>query len=202
MIRVLLAEDMHMVRGALVALLGLENDITVVAELDRGDTIVEAAVAHQPDVAVIDIGLPGKDGISAAAELRDAVPGCAVLVLTGLGSTGVLRRALNAQVKGFLLKDSRPDELAAAIRQVAAGRRVITPELAMSLWEDEPVTLTERELGVLRLAATGSEPKEIAHRLHLEVGTVRNYLTLVVSRLNARNRLDAVRIAREAGLLL
>ncbi|MBC2879435.1 MULTISPECIES: response regulator transcription factor [Streptomyces] len=201
MIRILLAEDMHMVRGALVALLDLEPDIEVVCQLERGDEIVEAALRHRPDVAVIDIDLPGTDGLTAAAELRERLPECRTLILTNLGRPGTLRRALAAHVSGYLLKDAPPDELATAIRRVAEGRRSIDPELALAAWGGAESPLTARETEVLRLAAEGAEAGEIASRLHLSAGTVRNYLTTVVTKLNARNRVDAIRIARDSGWL-
>ncbi|MFE1950162.1 MULTISPECIES: response regulator transcription factor [Streptomyces] len=202
MIRILLAEDMNMVRGALVALLNLETDLEVVVELERGDEIVPAAIEHRPDVAIIDIDLPGLDGLSAAERLRESVPGCRALVLTSLGRPGTLRRALSAQVSGYLLKDAPPKQLAEAVRRVAAGQRAIDPQLALDAWGGTENPLTERENEVLKLAAEGFEAPEIATRLHLTTGTVRNYLTAIVSKLNARNRVDAIRIARESGWLL
>ncbi|RSS36610.1 response regulator transcription factor [Streptomyces sp. WAC08241] len=201
-IRILLAEDMHMVRGALVALLGLQEDLSVVCEVARGDEIVQAALEHRPDVAVIDVDLPGLDGLSAAARLRERMPECRILILTNLGRPGTLRRALMAQVSGYLLKDAPPGELASAIRRVAAGQRVIDPQLALDTWNSEETPLTEREAEVLQLAAEGRDPAEIAKVLRLSLGTVRNYLTTIVSKLNARNRVDAIRTAREAGWLI
>ncbi|MFJ6619984.1 response regulator transcription factor [Kitasatospora sp. NPDC091335] len=201
-IRILLAEDMHMVRGALVALLDLEDDLSVVCEVARGDEIVHAALEHRPDVAVVDIDLPGLDGLTAAARLRERLPECRTLILTNLGRPGTLRRALMAQVSGYLLKDAPPGELATAIRRVAAGQRVIDPQLALDTWNSEETPLTERETEVLRLASEGHDPVEIAKLLRLSSGTVRNYLTTIVSKLNARNRVDAIRAAREAGWLL
>ncbi|MEU2235243.1 response regulator transcription factor [Streptomyces vietnamensis] len=201
-IRILLAEDMHMVRGALVALLSLQEDLTVVCEVARGDEIVQAALEHRPDVAVIDIDLPGLDGLSAAARLRERMPECRILILTNLGRPGTLRRALMAQVSGYLLKDAPPGELASAIRRVAAGQRVIDPQLALDTWNSEETPLTDRETEVLQLAAEGRDPAEIAKVLRLSLGTVRNYLTTIVSKLNARNRVDAIRTAREAGWLV
>ncbi|TDD80094.1 response regulator transcription factor [Actinomadura darangshiensis] len=201
MIKVLLADDHHVVRGALAALLALEPDLTVVAQVERGDEVVPAARASRPDVAVLDIDMPVLDGLAAAAALRDADPGIALLVLTGHGKPGHLRRALTAGVRGFLLKTSPPEELAAGIRKVAAGERVLDPKLALTAWDSTDSPLTPRETDVLRLAAEGAEPPEIAGRLHLSAGTVRNHLTAVVTKLNARNRTDAARIAREAGWL-
>ncbi|MFJ2741718.1 DNA-binding response regulator [Streptomyces sp. NPDC087440] len=198
-VKILLAEDVHMIRGALVALLHLEPDLRVVATVDRGDTIVAAALEHRPDVAVIDIDLPGTDGLTAATELRMRVPTCRSLILTALGRPGILRRAMTAQVDGFLLKDSPPDQLATAVRNVAAGRRVVDPQLAVTAWESPNSPLSPRELEVLRLAARGADIAEIAGCLYLSQGTVRNYLTAIVAKLGARNRIDAVRIAEDAG---
>jgi two-component system, NarL family, response regulator DesR len=199
MIKVLLAEDMHMVRGALVALLNLEADIQVVAEVASGDEIVPTARQFAPDVAVIDIDLPGKDGLTAAQELHEKQPECRTLILTSLGRPGTLRRALSARVGGFLLKDAPPAELADAIRGVAAGRRVVDSQLALAAWDSTECPLTPREIEVLRLTAGGANTMEIAAQLYLSVGTVRNYLTTILTKLNARNRVDAIRIATEAG---
>ncbi|MEU4525406.1 response regulator transcription factor [Amycolatopsis sp. NPDC024027] len=198
MIKVLLAEDMDMVRGALVALLSLETDIEVVAEVDSGDEILPAARSTRPDVAVIDIDLPGKDGLTAAAELHEHVPECHTLILTSLGRPGTVRRALDAKVNGFLLKDAPSDKLANAVRSVAAGRRVIDSELALSAWEADDCPLTPRELEILALAARGRNVADIAADLFLSPGTVRNYLAASVTKLNARNRVHAIRIATEA----
>ncbi|WP_018531615.1 MULTISPECIES: response regulator transcription factor [unclassified Streptomyces] len=201
-IRILLAEDMHMVRGALVALLGMEDDIEVVAEVDNGSAVLPEALEHKPDVAVLDIDLPGLDGLSAAQSLHERLPGCRTLILTSLGKPGMLRRALKAKVSGFILKDAPPTQLAQAIRRVAAGERVVDPDLAVAAWEEAESPLTERELDVLRMAAKGAEAPEIARELFLSVGTVRNYLTTIATKLNARNRVDAIRIADDRGLLL
>ncbi|WP_099054893.1 response regulator transcription factor [Streptomyces fodineus] len=198
-VNILLAEDVRMIRGALIALLELEPDLKVVSAVDRGDIIVPEALKSRPDVAVIDIDLPGTDGLTAAAELHRQLPSCRTLILTSLGRPGTLRRAMSAQVGGFLLKDSPPDQLARAVRKVAAGQRVVDPELALSAWDCPPNPLSPRELEVLRLAAQGADAAEIAACLFLSQGTVRNYLTAIVSKLNARNRIDAIRIAEEAG---
>jgi two-component system, NarL family, response regulator DesR len=200
-IRVLIAEDMHMIRGALVALLKLERDIEVVAELDRGDMILEAAVRTQPDVAVIDIDLPGLDGLSAAEALHERVPACRTLVLTGLSQPGNLLRALKAHVRGFLLKDAPAPELASAIRSVAMGRRVLDPELVAVAVETGSTPLTDREADVLRAAQAGLSTVEIGERLNLSPATVRNYLSNTIAKLGARNRVDAIRIAEDAGWL-
>ncbi|MFI0820455.1 DNA-binding response regulator [Streptomyces sp. NPDC021098] len=201
MIRVLIAEDMHMLRKALVALLEFEPDIEVVAEFSSGADILPRARQLRPDVAILDIDLPGVDGLTAAAELHTAVPECRTMMLTSLGRPGNLRRALAAHVAGFLLKDSSPATLCDAIRAVARGERVIDPQLALAALDDGPQPLTPRELEVLRMASEGEEATRIAARLFLSVGTVRNYLTSAVTKLDARNRVDAIRIAREAGWL-
>ncbi|WP_327265577.1 response regulator transcription factor [Streptomyces sp. NBC_01232] len=201
MIRILLAEDMHMLRGALAALLNLEADLEVVAEVARGDAVLPAALAHQPTVAVLDLDMPGADGLSAARDLAAALPDCRVLILTALGRPEALRSALAARVGGFMLKDAQPDQLAAAIRSVAAGEHVIDPKLAAAALTARTSPLTPRESDVLRLAAGGAEIEEMADALHLSQGTVRNYLGAAVTKLDARNRLDAVRIAREQGWL-
>ncbi|WP_033222157.1 response regulator transcription factor [Kitasatospora phosalacinea] len=202
MIRLLLAEDQHVVRGALVALLGLEPDFEVVAEAGTADDVLPRALVFRPDVAVLDIEMPGRtDGLQAAAALKEALPACRTLMLTSLGRPGLLRRALDAKVDGFLLKTAPPAELVAAVREVASGGRVLDPALAVAAWDLADNPLTPRENDVLRELAGGAEPPEIAARLHLSTGTVRNVLTAVVGKLNARNRTDAVRIAREAGWL-
>jgi two-component system response regulator DesR len=200
-LKILLAEDVAMVRGALVALIELEHDMKVVAAVERGDDILPQALIHLPDVAIIDIDLPGLDGLTAAAQLHEELPSCPTLIVTNLGRRGNLRRALAAHVSGYLLKDAPPEDLAKAIRTVAAGQRVIDPQLAMMAWESVENPLSTREHQVLRMAATGAEPGEIASAMHLSIGTVRNYLTTIVTKLNARNRVDAVRAALEAGWL-
>ncbi|QKW21653.1 response regulator transcription factor [Kitasatospora sp. NA04385] len=198
MIRILIAEDMQVLRRALVALLQLEPDIEVVAELGSGDEVLARAKETSPDVAVLDIDLPGADGITAAGQLAEALPTCRTLILTSLGRPGNLRRAMAAHVAGFLLKDIEPGQLAAAIRTVASGGRAIDPALALAALDSDPSPLTTREREVLRLAADGLEAGQIAAKLFLSAGTVRNYLTTVVGKLNARNRVDAIRIARDA----
>jgi two-component system response regulator DesR len=201
MIKVMLAEDMNMVRGALVALLNLEPDIEVVADVANGNDILPTAQRFQPDVAVVDIDLPGKDGLTAVSELHEVLPGTRTLILTGLSRPGNLRRALSAKVTGFLLKDAPPAQLADAIRNVAAGRRVVDSQLAMAAWDSADSPLTARETEVLRLTAEGMQAVDIASKMFLSVGTVRNYLTTIISKLTARNRVDAIRIARDAGWL-
>ncbi|MEV0237042.1 response regulator transcription factor [Nonomuraea sp. NPDC050786] len=201
MIRVLLAEDMHLVRGALVALLELEPDIDVVADVGSGEEVVPAALASLPDVAVLDIELPGVDGLAVTAELRKRLPECRVLVVTSFGRPANVRRAFAARASGFMVKDAPPHQLADAIRKVAAGERVIDPQLAVAALEVTESPLNERELDVLRRFAEGADIEQIAEERFLSVGTVRNYLTAIVTKLNARNRLHAVRIATDAGWL-
>jgi two-component system, NarL family, response regulator DesR len=200
-IRVLIAEDMHMIRGALAALLSLEPDIEVVAQVDRGTAILEAALRTKPDVAILDIGLPELDGISAAALLHEKIPECRTLVLTSYGQPGNLLRALKERVRGFLLKDVQPERLANAVRAIVAGQRVLDPELVAAAVEAGASPLTERETEVLRVAEEGLSTKEIGRRLNLSSATVRNYLSNALSKLGARNRLEALRIARNAGWL-
>lgn len=201
MIRTLVAEDMHLIRGALVALLDAEADIEVVAEVDRGDRIVAAAQRTRPDVAVIDIYLPGIDGLDAAGALHRAMPDCATVILTGVGTPGTLRRAMAAHVRGFLLKDAPPRKLADSIRRVRGGQRIIDPELAVAALDIGDNPLTRREMDVLTVAAEGARVPEIAGRLFLSDGTVRNYLSRIVTKVGARNRVDAIRRARDAGWL-
>ncbi|GAB3210634.1 response regulator transcription factor [Marinactinospora thermotolerans] len=201
MIRVVLAEDMHLIRGALVALLDMEPDVEVVADVSSGEAVMPAVLEHRPDVAVLDVQMPGIDGLQAASMIAEQAPECRTLILTQNGRPDVLRRALSAKALGFMLKDAPPAELAGAIRRVAAGERVIDPDLATATIEARANPLTDREVEVLRLAGEGDEPGEIAARLHLAKGTVRNYLGTIVTKLGARNRLDAVRIATEAGWL-
>jgi two-component system, NarL family, response regulator DesR len=200
-IRVLIAEDMHLIRGALVALLSLELDMEVVAELDRGDQVLEAAIRTRPDVAVLDIDLPGMDGLSAAEALNGQLPSCQILVLTGLSQPGYLLRALKVHVRGFILKDAPAATLAQGVRRVAAGERVIDPELLVGALEAGESPLTSREADVLRAAEEGISTDEIARSLALSSTTVRNYLSNAITKIGGRNRIDAIRIARDAGWL-
>jgi two-component system response regulator DesR len=192
---------MRILRDTLVAVLNLEDDIEVVAALSAGDGIVSTALELRPDVAMIDIGLPGVDGLTAAAELHERMPTCRVLILTVLGKPGNLRRALAAHVSGFLVKDAPSAQLIHTVRLVAAGNRVIDPELALAALEIAPSPLSPKEAEVLKRFATGADLTDIATDLFLSYGTVRNYLASAVTKLNARNRVDAVRIATEAGWL-
>jgi two-component system, NarL family, response regulator DesR len=200
-IRVLIAEDMHMIRGALVALLSLEDDMQVVAELERGDQIVPAALQTRPTVAVIDIDLPGLDGLTAAEQLYQRLPECQALVLTGLSQPGNLLRALKVHVRGFIVKDAPAETLANGVRRVAKGERVIDPELVATALETGTTPLTPRETDVLRAAEYGIPTDQIAARLSLSPATVRNYLSNAISKVGGRNRIDAIRIARNAGWL-
>lgn len=201
MLKILLAEDVAMVRDAFVALIELEPDLNVVAAVENGTDIVPAARSCRPDVAIIDIDLPGLDGLSAAERLREALPACRTLIVTHLARGGTLRRAMAADVSGYILKDAPAEQLTAGIRQVAAGSRVIDPQLAKTAWEAGRNPLSVREHEVLELAAEGVEPAEIAAALCLSVGTVRNYLTTIVTKLNARNRIHAIKTAYDAGWL-
>ena len=201
MIRVLIAEDMHMIRGALVALLTLEHDMEVVAELERGDMIVPTALETHPDVAVLDIDLPGMDGLTAAEQLHQRLPECRALVLTGLSQPGNLLRALKVHVRGFIIKDAPAETLADGVRRVASGERVIDPELVAAALETGSTPLTTREADVLREAERGLPTEQIAVRLSLSPATVRNYLSNAISKVGGRNRIDAIRIARDAGWL-
>ena len=201
MIRILLAEDQDMVRGALAALLGLETDMEVVAQVERGDKVVAAALAARPDVALLDIEMPGLDGIDAAAALRLAVPSCTVLILTTFGRPGYLSRAMRAGVRGFLVKDAPAAELATAIRRALRGGRVIDPGLAAAALATGPNPLTTRECEVLRASAAGDTVADIAAALSLSEGTVRNYLSTAIAKTGARNRVEAARLAAERGWL-
>lgn len=201
MIRVLLAEDQAMVRGALAALLTLEGDIEIVAEVGRGDEVVVVARATHPDVALLDIEMPGCDGLTVAATLRAQVPTCRVLILTTFGRPGYLRQAMENGVVGFLLKDAPSAQLATAIRRVVAGERVVDPTLAMTALSEGNSPLTERERTILAATTRGASIAEIASSLFLSEGTVRNYLSLAIQKLGARNRIEAARIAEQKGWL-
>ncbi len=200
-VRVLLAEDQHVVRRALVALVDLEDDLHVVADVDRGDAVLAAALASRPDVAVLDLDMPGLDGLEAAALLRERLPACRVLVLTGLAQPHHLLRALRQQVHGFLAKDAPAADLVGAVRRVAAGARVLDPDMVAAALEIGPSPLTARETDVLRTAARGESTAQIAASLFLSPATVRNYLSSAMAKLGARNRVDALQIAQRSGWL-
>ncbi|MFJ5264112.1 response regulator [Streptomyces sp. NPDC088387] len=200
-IRVLLAEDQSMVREALAALLGLEDDIEVVAQAARGDEILALARAHEIDVALLDIEMPGATGIEAAALLHRELPHVRLVVLTTFGRPGYLRGAMEAGADAFLVKDAPAAQLADAVRRVLAGERVIDPTLAAAALAEGANPLTDREREILRAAADGSTNAELARTLHLSQGTVRNYLSTAIQKLTVRNRAEAVRVAREKGWL-
>lgn len=201
MIRVLIAEDQAMVRGALKALLDLEGDITIVAEVDRADQVADVAGRVKPDVALLDIEMPGGDGITAAAELRERVPACRTLILTTFGRPGFLRRAMASGAAGFLLKDAPARELAIAIRRTVKGERVVDPGLAAAALSEGISPLSEREREVLVASRNGANIAEIARTLHLSEGTVRNHLSSAIQKLEVRNRAEAARLAEEKGWL-
>ncbi|MFI6514359.1 response regulator transcription factor [Spirillospora sp. NPDC050679] len=201
MITVLLAEDQGMVRGALAALLDLEDDLEVVGQAADGAEAVAAAARLAPDVVLLDVEMPGKDGLTAAAEIGAALPGCRVMILTTFGRPGYLRRAMEAGAAAFLIKDGPAEELAAAIRRVAAGERVIDPALAAAALSAGPNPLSPRERDVLAAGRDGATVADIAARLHLSEGTVRNYLSAAISKVGARNRIEAVRTAEAQGWL-
>ncbi|GAA3110009.1 response regulator transcription factor [Streptomyces echinatus] len=200
-IRVLLAEDQGMMRGALALLLGMEGDIEVVAQLGSGDGIVDAVLVHRPDVALLDIELPGLSGLDAAAELRKQAPDCRVLILTTFGRPGYLRRAMEAGAAGFLVKDGPVEELAEAVRRVLTGETVVDPALAAAALSAGPSPLTARECDVLNASADGATVADIAGRLRLSESTVRNYLSSAIGKTGTRNRAEAVREARQQGWL-
>ncbi|HEY7131247.1 MAG TPA: response regulator transcription factor [Candidatus Limnocylindrales bacterium] len=200
-IRLLVAEDQALVRGAIVALLGLERDLEVVAEVPRGDEVVPRALETRPDVALLDIEMPGLDGLSAAAQLRSALPSCRVIVVTTFGRPGYLRRAMEAGASGFLLKDAPAAQLADAIRRVAAGGRVVDPALALDALSEGTNPLSVREREVLATSLEVATIAEMAARLSLSEGTVRNHLSAAIQKVGARNRAEAARIAQEKGWL-
>jgi two-component system response regulator DesR len=197
----LIAEDQAMVRGALASLLSLEDDIDVVAEVERGDFVLEAARRAAPDVALLDIEMPGRDGISLAGDLTRELPATRTLILTTFGRPGYLRRALENGAHGFLLKDAPAGQLADAIRKVAQGERVIDVQLAADAIAEGPSPLTQRELDVLAAATPQTTAADVANRLHLSEGTVRNYLSAAIRKTGARNRNDARAIAIGKGWL-
>ncbi|MFC5182288.1 response regulator transcription factor [Actinomadura harenae] len=199
MITVLLADDEHLIRGAVAALLGLEGDLAVVAEVGRGDEVAAAVAAHDPDVTVLDIDMPGMDGLTVAERLAEDGARCAVCVLTSFARPGYLRRAMAAGVRGFVAKDAPAGELAAAIRKVHGGGRYLDAELAASAMAAGDNPLTDREREILRLIGAGTETARIAGLLHLAEGTVRNYLSTAMTKLGEPNRVAAVRAAREMG---
>jgi two-component system response regulator DesR len=200
-IRVLIAEDQGMVRGALKALLAMEGDIEIVAETDRADQVLPLASQTNPDVALLDIEMPGGDGITAAGQLRTEVPSCKTLILTTFGRPGFLRRAMENGASGFMLKDAPAHELAVAIRRTMAGERVIDPGLAAAALSAGVSPLSEREREVLVAGQGGASIAEIAQALFLSEGTVRNYLSSAIQKLDVSNRTEAARVAEQQGWL-
>ncbi|MFI2489432.1 response regulator [Promicromonospora kroppenstedtii] len=201
MIRLLLADDQALVRGALAALLDLEPDLEVVAQVGRGDEVVPAARESAADVALLDVEMPGLDGIAAAAALAATLPGCRSLIVTTFGRPGYLRRALDAGASGFVVKDTPSGRLADAVRRVHSGLRVVDPDLAVASLTVGASPLTEQESRVLTLAADGGTVAQVAGEAHLSEGTVRNYLSSAMGKTGARTRAEAVRLARENGWL-
>ena len=200
-IRLLLADDQALVRGALATLLDLEPDMTVVAEVGRGDEVVAAAQEARPDVALLDVEMPGMDGIEATRALREALPEVKVVIVTTFGRPGFLRRALVAGANGFVVKDTPARQLADAVRRVSSGLRVVDPTLAADSLAVGESPLTARETEVLRAARNGGSVSDIASAVFLSEGTVRNHLSAAIGKTGARNRADAVRIAEENGWL-
>jgi len=200
-IRLLLADDQELIRSALAVMLGLEDDFEVVASVARGDEVVAAARQHKPDVALLDIEMPGIDGLAAAGVLAKEVPSCRSLILTTFGRPGYLRRAMESGAFGFVVKDAPPEQLADAIRRVAAGERVVDPALAAATLASGQSPLTARERDVLVAARPGATVAEIAEKLFLSEGTVRNYLSSAIAKTGTRNRAEAVRAADEQGWL-
>jgi len=198
-IRVLLADDEHLIRSGFAALLRLEDDVEVVAEAASGDEALAMAQHHRPDVAVLDLQMPGPDGIAVAERLRELVPGCAAVIVTSHGRPGYLKRALGAGVRGFLPKTVSASVLATVVRTVHGGGRYVDPELAAEAISAGDSPLTPREADVLELAADGAPVEEIAHRAALSAGTVRNYLSSAAAKLGAANRHEAVHVARRQG---
>jgi len=201
MVRLLLADDQELIRSALAALLVLEEDFEVVAAVGRGDEVVAAAKEHHPDVALLDIEMPGIDGLAAASVLAQEVPQCRSLILTTFGRPGYLRRAMESGAFGFVVKDAPPEQLADAIRRVVAGERVVDPVLAAATIASGTSPLTARERDVLVAARPGATVAEIARMLLLSEGTVRNYLSAAIAKTGTRNRVEAVRTADEQGWL-
>jgi two-component system response regulator DesR len=200
-IRLLLADDQELVRDALRALLGLQDDFEVVASVGRGDLVVEAALTTHPDVALLDIEMPGLDGLAVAAVLGTQVPDCRVIILTTFGRSGYLRRAMEAGAVGFVVKDAPAEALADAIRRVMSGEHVIDPALAAATLAAGESPLTARERDVLIAARSGASVADIARKLYLSEGTVRNYLSGAMSKTAARNRMEALGIADDRGWL-
>ncbi|QNH96259.1 response regulator transcription factor [Corynebacterium anserum] len=198
-IRVLIADDQSLVRGALAALLGIERDIDVVAETSIGSEVVELVRKHGVHVALLDIEMPGMSGIEAAAALTSAGLSCRSIIVTTFGRPGYLKKALTAGASGFVVKDTPPEQLAEAVRRVHAGHRVIDPTLAEESLFTPDSPLTEREIEIARVAITGADTREIAKQLHLTQGTVRNHVSSIIAKTGAGNRYEAARRAKDSG---
>lgn len=201
MIRTLIAESVALMRAGLLAVLAREPDIDVVAEIDRRELVVPAVCRLQPDVAAVDGAMAAHDGFATIRELHARVPVCGSVILASSPSPCELREAVAASADGFVVKDSAPDKITEAVRRVAAGKKVLDPDLAFSAVYSAASPLTAREIDVLRLAAQGAPAMEIAGQLYLSVGTVHNYMSKVIGKTGARNRVDAIRIADSAGWL-
>lgn len=201
MIRIVIAEDQRMLRGALASLLDLEDDIEVVGQVGDGEEALALIARLEPDVCLMDIEMPAKSGLDVAEELKRRHLNCRVIILTTFGRPGYFERAVKAGVQGYLLKDEPSERLAAAIRNVMRGEREISPELAFAVIREEDNPLTEREREILKLAAEGRTANEIASALYLSYGTVRNYLSSIMNKLEARTRIEAIEIARSKGWL-
>ncbi len=196
MIRIVIAEDQRMLLGALGALLNLEEDMEVVGQASNGEEVLALARNRQPDVCILDIEMPGKNGLEAAEELKEL--GCKVIILTTFARTGYFQRALKAGVSGYLLKDSPSEDLANSIRSVMAGKRIYAPELMDDVYNEEN-PLTEREMEVLELVADGKNTKEIASQMSITIGTVRNYISTIMDKLAVTNRIEAIKHSRQKG---
>ncbi|WP_462409035.1 response regulator [Neobacillus sp. Marseille-QA0830] len=196
MIRIVIAEDQKMLLGAFGSLLNLEDDMEVVGKAENGEQAVALVKKYQPDVCIMDIEMPGKSGLEAAEELKEC--GCKVIILTTFARSGYFQRAVKAGVSGYLLKDSPSEELAASIRSVMAGRRIYAPELMDDVYAEEN-PLTDREKEVLELVADGKNTKEIADQLKIKAGTVRNYISIILDKLEVKNRIEAITQSKEKG---
>jgi two-component system response regulator DesR len=201
MIRILIAEDQAMVREAIAGLLDLEDDLEVVAQVGRGDEVLEAARASRPDVALLDIEMPGASGLEVLGRLAGQRPDCRILILTTFGRPGYLRRAMEGGAAGFLLKDAPIAELSSAIRRAMAGERVVDPGLAAAALSEGPSPLTRREQEVLLASREHATVAQVALALHLSPGTTRNHLSAIMGKLGAHSRIEAMRIAEEKGWL-
>ena len=196
MIRIVIAEDQQMLLGAFGSLLNLEDDMEVIGKASNGEEAVALVLKHKPDICIMDIEMPGKSGLEAAEEIKGL--GCKVIILTTFARSGYFQRALKAGVSGYLLKDSPSEELASSIRSVMAGKRIFAPELMDDVYGEEN-PLTDREKEVLELVADGKNTKEIADQLSIKTGTVRNYISIILDKLEVKNRIEAITQSKEKG---